>query len=336
MRAAKGRVKFIGIGGATMKAAGLKSIFPISDLSVMGLFAVIAKARTLTRRINQTVDAIISEKPDIVLTIDSPSFAIRVIKKVRKRGGKLPKFYHIVAPQVWAWGANRAEKYANVFDRLYAFFDFEIPYFTKYGLKTIAIGHPIFSVIKNQKIKPNNKKEFITMLPGSRISEAKKIMPHFKKVAECTDAKFAIPVTETTKEFITSQVKNWKNIPKLIPFEKRYELYSKTSMAIATSGTAVVELAIMKVPTVVVYRTSWLMSKLVRLVATIKYASLVNILADKMIFPELLGRPANATNILCQLQNINVEKMRQELDDAEHFWHKKNNPMNIVANGLSN
>ena len=227
-----GSVEFAGIGGENMRAAGLKSIFPISDLSVMGFFEVIAHARTLTRRIRETADAIMKFQPDIVLTIDSPSFVKRVIKRVKikgsrvsplfggsgaeraegglvsnnyaksppqsavrtappKRGGTLlPKFYHVVAPQVWAWGAGRAKKFAKIFDRLYAFFDFEKPYFEKYGLKTIAVGHPIAEIAppaEGPLLRANRggwSIKNIALIPGSRMSEVKKLLPLFKQVAE--------------------------------------------------------------------------------------------------------------------------------------------------------
>jgi lipid-A-disaccharide synthase len=136
MQMAAARAEFSGVGGQMMSAAGLKSIFPISDLSAMGLFDVIKKSRTLLRRIKQTADAIVAAGPDIVLTIDSSSFAVRVIKRVRRgmSGGPVPRFYHVVAPMVWAWGRGRAKKYARIWDKLFCFFDFERPYFTKYGL----------------------------------------------------------------------------------------------------------------------------------------------------------------------------------------------------------
>ena len=146
-------VQFIGIGGENMIGAGLKSLFPMSDLAVMGAIEVLAHAKTLTQRIKQTVTAIIDTKPDIVLTIDSPGFAKSVIKQIRKNpaGRDLIanglKFHHVVAPQVWAWRPGRAKKYARTFDKLYAFFDFEIPYFTKYGLETVAVGHPIADAV---------------------------------------------------------------------------------------------------------------------------------------------------------------------------------------------
>ena len=148
MRELRG-VNFVGIGGQNMRGAGLKSIFPMSDLAVMGITEVLANARTLTRRINETIQKIIDIKPDLILTIDSPGFARSVISGLKKsnagqdliRNGL--KFYHVVAPQVWAWRPGRAKKYAKTFDKLYAFFEFEVPYFTQHGLETIAVGHPI-------------------------------------------------------------------------------------------------------------------------------------------------------------------------------------------------
>jgi len=169
VRAAKmiGTMDFVGIGGESMLAAGLKSLFPISDLSVMGFAEVIKKSRVLISRIRQTADAIIREKPDIVLTIDSPSFAVRVIKKVRKNLATLPKFYHCVAPMVWAWGRNRAKKYAKIFDKLFCFFDFEVPYFAKFGLKTEAVGYPIYNVVAE------HQKSEIRNCPAPRLADGR-------------------------------------------------------------------------------------------------------------------------------------------------------------------
>ena len=178
-------VTFVGIGGKNMSECGLKSIFPMGDLSVMGITEVIAHAKTLKQRIKQTIDTIISEKPDIVLTIDSPGFAKAVVSGVKNKNIlKKTKFYHVVAPQVWAWGEKRAKKYAKIFDKLYSFFDFEIPYFTKYGLKTVAVGHPIADGLDKYKSDKNNTDKIITLVPGSRMNEVKKLLPVFKKTVD--------------------------------------------------------------------------------------------------------------------------------------------------------
>lgn len=330
--------EFIGIGGENMQTAGLKSIFPISDLAVMGFFEVLAHAKTLTSRINQTVDAIIKSKPDIVLTIDAPGFAKRVIKNVKKKDSKTKiKFYHVVAPQVWAWGAKRAKKFAKIFDRLYSFFDFEVPFFTRYGLPTIAVGHPIADGLRpaaNEKHKKQNKEENIALIPGSRMSEVKKLLPLMRETAEkMCDKKsdvwynFFIPVVETTREYIEKQTADWCTKPELIPASNRYDLYKKTDIAIAASGTVSAELAIMHIPTVVVYKMNPITTWLARRAIKIKWVSLVNILLNKTVYPELLGNEmATSENIIPEINKLLKpdvrRKMISELKSADNMWRK--------------
>jgi lipid-A-disaccharide synthase len=334
-------VDFVGIGGQNMKAAGLKSLFPISDLAVMGLFEVLARARTLTKRINQTVSAIIDEKPDIVLTIDSPGFAKSVIKSVRNNGQLTnAKFYHVVAPQVWAWGAKRAGKYAKIFDRLYAFFDFEKPYFEKYGLTTIAVGHPISDGLKDYKKTVKNEK-IITFIPGSRMSEVKRLLPVFHKTIDMlgTDYRYVIPTVETTDAYIRCAIKNWKIKPELVSSDERYNVYANTYIAVAASGTVSAELAIMHIPTIVVYKMNPLTVLLARLVVRIKWASLVNILMNKTIFPELLGSKATPSAIVNEVQGLTSEKSRERmikaLQSADNQWARSGQkPAALIAKDI--
>ncbi|GHT57762.1 lipid-A-disaccharide synthase [Bacteroidia bacterium] len=346
MAAAK-NAEFIGIGGENMQACGLRTLFPISDLAVMGLFEVIANARTLTRRINETVDAIIKEKPDIVLTIDSPSFAKRVIQKVKKISQlsilNSPVFYHVVAPQVWAWGEKRAKKFAEIFDRLYCFFDFEVPYFTKYGLETIAVGHPIASGLKQQKKFEKNQ---IALIPGSRMSEVKKLLPIFKKASEliCNQNpsdvwyNFYIPVVETTKEYIKKETADWCVKPELVPALSRYELFANTDIAIAASGTVSAELAIMHVPAIVVYKMNPVTEFFARFMLKIKWVSLVNILLKKTVCPELLGKDCTSEHIAGHVKKLltasSREKMVSELFKADNLWHKNRPAAKLIAGDL--
>ena len=307
-------VDFVGIGGQNMIDSGLKSLFPISDLAVMGVLEVLARARTLTRRINQTVSAIIYEKPDIVLTIDSPGFAKSVVKAVQNKGGlNNTRFYHVVAPQVWAWGAKRAGKYAKIFDRLYAFFDFEKPYFEKYGLATIAVGHPISDGLNKYK-KTDHDEKIITFIPGSRMSEVKRLLPVFHKTIDMlgNDYRYIIPTVETTDTYIRSQIKNWETKPDLVDSKERYDVYANTYIAVAASGTVSAELAIMHIPTIVVYKMNPITVLLARLVVRIKWVSLVNILMNKTIFPELLGAKANPSNIVKAVHELTSEKTRKD------------------------
>jgi len=335
-------IDFVGIGGQNMIDAGLKSLFPISDLAVMGVFEVLVHAKTLTQRIKQAVAAIISEKPDVVLTIDSPGFAKSVVKEVRK-SGKLSKtkFYHVVAPQVWAWGEKRAKKYAKIFDKLYAFFDFEIPYFTKYGLDTVAVGHPISDGLEKYK-KTVQDEKIITLVPGSRMSEVKKLLPVFHKTVDMLyncgyrDYKFVIPTVETTDNYIRQNIKNWKIKPTLISAYARYDAYANTYIAIVASGTVSAELAIMHIPTIVVYKMNPLTVLLAHILLKIKWASLVNILMNKTIFPELLGKHANPSEIIDVLQQLTLPNVRKvmvdDLKNADKKWvHSGKKPAYLIA-----
>ena len=303
--------EFVGIGGENMTAAGLKSLFPMSDLAVMGIIEVLAHARTLKRRINQTVNAIIETKPDIVVSIDAPGFARSVIKQIRKSpaGQKLIagglNFHHVVAPQVWAWRPGRAKNYARTFNKLYAFFDFEVPYFTKHGLDTVAVGHPIADgLIGKYKCAKKQTEKIITLIPGSRMSEVKKLLPLMRDVAERMSRdgyigyKFIIPTVETTVEYIRNETAHWRIKPSLVPSGERYDIYSKTYIAIAASGTVSAELAMLHVPTIVVYRMNAITTMIARILVNIKWVSLVNILLNRTVFPEFLGPDATVDNIM--------------------------------------
>ena len=334
-------VNFVGIGGQNMVNMGLKSLFPLSDLSVMGIFEVLAHAKTLTQRIKQTIASIIKEEPDIVLTIDSPGFAKSVVKAVRKKGVlKTTKFYHVVAPQVWAWGASRASKYAKIFDKLYAFFDFEKPYFEKYGLNVLAIGHPISDGLDKYKKTIKNEK-IITLIPGSRMNEVKKLLPVFHEVMDDlgSDYKFVMPTVETTDDYIRQTIKNWDTKPVLISSDKRYEAYASTYIAIAASGTVSAELAIMHIPTVVVYKMNPLTMLLAKILVRVKWVSLVNILMNKTIFPELLGKNANAKAIVNAVNNLTSPSVRTdmvaELKNADKHWTKSGkNAAKLIADDI--
>lgn len=333
-------VDFVGIGGENMHNAGLKSLFPMSDLSVMGILEVIGHAKTLTRRIKQTVEAILEEQPDIILTIDSPGFAKSVIKQIKKsKNGRVLiqnglRFHHVVAPQVWAWRSGRAKKYASIFDKLYAFFDFEVPYFTKYGLDTVAVGHPVADgVIGKFKNNVNDETEkIITLVPGSRMSEVKRLLPLMRDVVDmmCRNGymgyRFVIPVVETTATYVAQEIEKWPVKPILVPAEKRYDVYSNTYIAIVASGTVSAELAMMHVPTIVVYKmnpiTTWIGRRLIK----VKWVSLVNILLNRGIYPEFLGGDAVPEKVLNALQLLTIPSKRQkmiaDLEVADGLWQK--------------
>lgn len=342
--------EFVGVGGENMTSVGLRSLFPMSDLAVMGIVEVLAHAKTLKKRIKETANAIISEKPDVVLTIDAPGFAKNVIKTVKQseKGKELInkglRFHHVVAPQVWAWREGRAKTYAQIFDKLYAFFDFEVPYFTRHGLDTVAVGHPISDGLIERKTKriQSEKEKIVTLVPGSRMSEVKRLMPVFQSVAEMLIAngysgyQFVIPTVETTEEYVKNHIKQWKVKPTLIPSSKRYDAYAKSYIAIVASGTVSAELAMLHIPTIVVYKmnpiTTWIGKRLIK----VKWVSLVNILLNKTVYPEILGSDVNAERILDAFQQLTIpsvrEKIIKDLKSADTLWRKPDGaPSALIA-----
>ncbi len=343
---------FIGIGGENMAAAGLKSLFPMSDLAVMGIVEVLAHARTLTRRIKQTVAAIIDTHPDVVVSIDSPGFIKAVIKQIRKSpaGQKLIadglKFHHVVAPQVWAWRPGRAKKYARTFDKLYAFFDFEVPYFTKHGLETVAVGHPLAGALVGTRSRAKKQTEkIITLVPGSRLSEVKKLLPLMRDVAERLSRdgymgyKFVIPTVETTAEYIRNETADWSVRPTLVPAHERYDIYSKTYIAIAASGTVSAELAMLHVPAIVVYKMNAITTWIGRMLIRTQWVSLVNILLRRTVYPEFLGPAATTDNIIDAIQQLTIPSKRArmiaDLESADKLWCPGNCDASVlIADGI--
>ena len=345
--------RFVGVGGENMVAAGLQPIFPMGDLAVMGIVEVVAHARTLMRRIRQTVQAILETKPDIVLSVDAPGFAKSVIKQIRnsEMGQQLIenglRFHHVVAPQVWAWRSGRAKKYAKIFDKLYAFFDFEVPYFTKFGLDTVAVGHPIADLIigNYDATKNNSDGKIITLVPGSRMSEVKKLLPVMRDVVDMLARngflgyRFVIPTVETTVEFVKQEVSKWSVKPELVTADKRYDIYSKTYIAIVASGTVSAELAMMHVPAIVVYKmnpvTMWLAHRLIK----IKWVSLVNILLKRTVYPELLGGDVKSEKIIDAFGQLTIpsvrDKMIADLCSADKMWRRTNKTASkLVADNI--
>ncbi len=347
--------RFVGVGGENMIAAGLDSLFPMGDLAVMGVIEVAAHARTLMRRIRQTANAIIDAAPDIVLTVDAPGFARSVIAQVRKStaGQKLIaqglRFHHVVAPQVWAWRPSRAKKYAKTFDKLYAFFDFEIPYFTKYGLDTVAVGHPVSDGLigkyKSSHWHDGDADKIITMVPGSRMSEVKRLMPIFRKTAEILAAsgymgyKFVIPTVETTADYVRRNVAHWHVPVTLVDATRRYEFYAKSYMAIVTSGTVSAELAMLHIPTIVIYKMNPITTWLVRQVIRIKWVSLVNILLSRGVYPEFLGTAATVENVLDATTQLAIPAVRKQiiadLTQADKLWRRPDGaPAALIADDI--
>ncbi|MGC0371709.1 MAG: hypothetical protein DGJ47_000408 [Rickettsiaceae bacterium] len=302
-----------GIGGPLMTKQGLKSLFPISEINIMGFFEIIPHLFRINQLINNTVDDIIKKGSKILVTIDCPGFTYRVAQRVKKRNPDI-KLVHIVAPSVWAWRPGRAKKYAKLYDHLLTLFPFENKYFTKVGLDTTCIGHPIFQQkfhkksIAIRKIFTNDSDtRVITITPGSRIGEIQKHMPIIVDAINQLSLKHRIKVlfvqpNNTLKKCITTFLQDVRF--NFTYTTDRLKAFAASDCAIAKSGTNTFEIIASGTPMAVGYKVNWLSFYLIKMMIRIKYACLINIIPNKPIIPEFLQDDFNKKNLL----NI-IEKM---------------------------
>lgn len=313
----KADVEFFGVGGDTMQSEGLHSLFDISELAVMGLAEVIPSIPNVLRRIKQTVADIVSQKPDVVITIDSWSFCCRVHKALRKLNTGI-KQIHYVAPQVWAWKARRAKTMYKYIDELLTLLPNEAQYFIPHHLKTEFVGHPVIEsavlhadgkVFRQQHNIPENAL-VISILPGSRHNEVSRLLPDFLKAAQLLYQKhpqifFVLPTVTTVAKRVQNMLKDC-DLPLLVVTteSERYGAFQASSAAIAASGTVALELAMCRIPHIIAYKISPLTYCLVKNLVKIKYVNLTNIMLDRLVVPELLQTVCTPENIAAYIEEL--------------------------------
>ncbi|MGV2432499.1 MAG UNVERIFIED_CONTAM: lipid-A-disaccharide synthase [Rickettsiaceae bacterium] len=291
-------LEFHGIGGINMQLAGIRSVVPINHLSVMGFIEIIPHIFRIRKYIKHTIKKIEEYKPDLIITIDSPGFNFRIVDALKKQNFNT-KYLHIVAPSVWAYAPERAEKIAKLYDMLLTLLPFEPPLFKKYGLPTEFIGHPIFEQNFNRNTKAFRKKynipedsEIICVTPGSRNGEIKRHMKVFVDSLKLLKTKIKIfvlfPLARKEDELLVkSYVKN--AFPHVCIFdEERIDAYAISDAALAKSGTNTLEILACETPLVVGYKVNFFTYLYIKHKILIKYISLVNILSNKDIVPEFI------------------------------------------------
>lgn len=303
---------FMGVGGKLMEEQGLTSIFPMNDLSVMGFAEVVPHLPKLIKRINQTAETINQERPDFVITIDSPDFCFRVVKKI---SGDFKKV-HLIAPSVWAYREGRAKKISKLYDLLLCILPFEPPYFEKYGLKTVFIGHPLF----DEMIGSQNEKEFdvakpvIAITAGSRFSEVKKIFPEFIGAINILAPRYQglqvmIPLVDKTRDLVKEMAKELRVPYSFIEQGDKKLMYEKSDFALAKSGTNTIEFSLNNIPIIIAYKLNWLSYFLAKILIKIKYANLLNLVMNREIIPEMLQWKCSSNQI--------AEVLRAMIDDRK-------------------
>jgi lipid-A-disaccharide synthase len=329
--AAGGSIEFAGVGGEGMAAEGMHSLFPLADIAVMGLTEVLPRLPVILRRIDHTVTAILALRPAAVVTIDAPSFCLRVAAKVRRKG--IP-VVHYVAPQLWAWRPDRARKLVGRVDHLLALFPFEPAFFTKVGVACSYVGHPVLE----DAASPGNGARFRTqhgigpetplliVLPGSRAGVVRRMLPVFAAAAarlrsQLADLAVVIPTVAGTHDFVAVAVSKWGMPTTLVrdPGTKR-DAYAAATAALTVSGTATMELAVAGLPMVVAYRVSRMSAFLARRLIEVRHIAMPNLILERTLVPELVQEdctPSRLAEAVATLLRDPAQRAAQQRGLAE-------------------
>ncbi|WP_109666140.1 lipid-A-disaccharide synthase [Roseicyclus mahoneyensis] len=304
-------IEFHGIGGPLMQAEGLVPLFPMEELSVIGLTEIIANYRRLARRVTDTADAVLRENPDALITIDIPEFSLRVAAKVKARAPHLPTI-HYVAPTVWAWRPGRARKMARSVDHVLALLPFEPPYMQAEGMGCDFVGHPVVTepqatAAEIAAFRANyglpEGETAILVLPGSRRSEIERLAPIFGEalrpvLARHPAAHVILPAAPAVAGMVADRIKGWPGRPRVLDprgvpaadfAALKRAAFAAADVALAASGTVSLELAASQTPMVIAYDMSWLSRKLVLSMLRVDTVTLVNMVAESRTVPEFIG-----------------------------------------------
>ncbi len=305
----------MGLAGARMQAKGVESLFDISELSVMGISAVAKKLPSLIKRIGETARDVIEKKPDVLLLIDSPEFSYRVAKRVRKQLPQV-KIIKYVAPTVWAWRPGRAKKIKPYIDHIMAILPFE-PELLKSlgGPDATYVGHPLAAEMPTIATKSKKKCAEIPnllILPGSRRGELKLMLPVIRETLEIlkdrdNEFEVTLPAVSKLEGEIREQVKNWEVQPSIVVGEEaKKEAFKQADLALATSGTVILELAFYKVPMISIYKLDRIMIQ-VRHIITAWTTALPNLIADYPVVPERLNENAHPEHLARMLERLMLD-----------------------------
>ena len=284
--------------------------------------------------INKTVEEIIKFNPDILFSVDSPDFTLRVAERVKKLNYKI-KTIHYVAPQVWVWRENRVKKFKNFLDHILLLFDFEKKYFDKENIPNTFVGHPLLEQEIKNKIDVSNiissDKKIISLFCGSRSSEVNLLFPILIDFINLMNAKFdnftfVFHATDENKNLISERIKNTniKNAEVISDENIKKQILDKSIFAVTKSGTVSLEICNARVPSIIIYKMNFLNFLIVKTLVKIKFANIINIINNKEIIPELIQKECNAKEIYNSVVYFlkNPELMNKQINDCEETLTK--------------
>ncbi|WP_440692406.1 lipid-A-disaccharide synthase [Candidatus Pelagibacter sp. HIMB1695] len=321
-------IEYLSVGGTHLKNLGIKSIFDLKEITYLGFTSVLLNIFKIKSKINKTVEEIVKFNPDILLSVDSPDFTLRVAEKVKKINSNI-KTIHYVAPQVWVWRKNRVKKIKKFIDHILLLFEFEKKYFDEENINNTFVGHPLIERNQNNKtiidnILPKNKK-IISIFPGSRNSETNVLLPILLNFIKLMNKKhneyfFYIHATEENKSLILEHVKkyNFDNIDIVSEENIKSEILSKSIFAVSKSGTVSLQICNFNVPSIIIYKLSFINFMIFKMLVNVKFANIINIINNREVIPELLQKECNADEIYRSVIYLlkNPELMKKQVSEC--------------------
>jgi len=318
-------IEYLSVGGTHLKNLGIKSIFNLEDITYLGFTSVLLNIFKIKSKINKTVDEILRFKPDILFSVDSPDFTLRVAEKVKKINNNI-KTIHYVAPQIWVWRKNRVKKIKKFIDHILLLFDFEKEYFEVENIKNTFVGHPLLENDRNIKSDLNNliskDKKIISIFPGSRKSELKVLLPillDFIKLMNKNEKnyKYVIHATDQNKVSIIDQLKTStiNNVDVISDENIKSQILSNSIFAVSKSGTVSLQICNANIPSIIIYKLSFINFMIFKSLVNVKFANIINIINNKEIIPELLQNECNAEEIYKTVLYFikNPDKIKEQL-----------------------
>jgi len=300
-------IEYLSVGGENLKALGIESLYDLNEVTYLGFTKVLLNVFKIKKKIKETIDKIIEFDPDILFSVDSPDFTLRVAEKVKKLKPQI-KTIHYVAPQVWVWREDRVKKLKKFLDHILLLFPFEKKYFEKENINYTFVGHPLLEDNEKNKIDIKNvideDKKIISIFSGSRTSEINVLTPillRFVKMVKekYEDIHFIFHTTNEHRETLKNQVfkEDIKDCDVISDEKIKSYILKKSMFAVAKSGTISLEICNANVPSIIIYKINFINFFIVKMLVKVKFANIINIAAGKEIIPELLQEKCNAKNI---------------------------------------
>ncbi len=322
-------IQFTCVGGVHLSSLGIKSIFDLKEITYIGFTSVLLNIFRIRNKINKTVEEIIKFNPDILFSVDSPDFTLRVAEKVKKLNNKI-KTIHYVAPQVWVWREGRVKKFKKFLDHVLLLFNFEKKYFDKENIPNTFVGHPLLEQERKSKIDlsniiPNDKK-IISLFCGSRFSEVNLLLPILIDFIKMMNIKFdnfffVFHTIDENKKTINEIINNSKlrNAEVISDENVKKQILDQSIFAVSKSGTVSLEICNAKIPSIIIYKMNTLNYLIVKMLVKIKFVNIINIINNKEIIPELIQKECNAKEIYNAVVYFlkNPELMNKQINDCD-------------------